>query len=177
MLMKKMQEVKHDFSTGRILVIGVLLFLLLCVFPLSAQKWECVDLEDLTSGQTFKLGDTFVDSGTKIEVQQIIGPDGNPWAYPGRAVVYTGQSKAGGIGNEIFMDPFNLRFYFNYPLNGLRLRFSEWGVGNINIDINGDFRNEKHFYCHALFHKLDALFQLFQRKTVADDGRKIEYLI
>jgi WD40 repeat protein len=142
---KNMQKVKNDFLTGRILVIGVLLSLLLCVFPLSAQKWECVDLEDLTPGQTFKLGDTFIDSGTKVEIVQTIGPDGKLWPYPGRAVVYKGQSRAGGSGNEIFMDPFNLHFHFNYPLNGLRLRFSEWGVGNINIEINGDLKIEPHF--------------------------------
>ena len=135
-------EGKNGFSVRKVLVTGFLLSLLLWVSPLSAQTWKCVDFEDLSPGQTFNPGDTFVDSGTEIIIEQTSDPDGNPIPH-GRAVVFR-DGRAGGSGNDIFLDPCNLRFHFKYPLNGLTLRFNQMGTGNINIEINGDFRNERH---------------------------------
>ncbi|MFC2155351.1 hypothetical protein ACFLRB_02520, partial [Acidobacteriota bacterium] len=138
------KQKKNVFSFGRSLTTAFLVFLLFGVLPLGAQKYQCVDFEDLHGGQTFALGNLFVDSGTRIKIKRTICPNGSPCSGPGKALVYSGTSKAGGTGNEIFLDPFNLRFDFGRPINGLTLRFSEHGIGNINIEINGDFRNEPH---------------------------------
>lgn len=120
--------------------------LLVWVLPAGAQRCECIDFEDLMPNQTFNLGDTFVHSGTRVTIEQTEGPGGKPWGFPGTAVVLTGSEQAGGSGNEMFLDPFNLRFQF--PLGCipryLTLRFCETGVGNVNIEINGDFRNVQH---------------------------------
>ena len=110
----------------------------------SARGRERVDFEDLRAGQEFNVGDRFADSGVKITVEQVTGPFGTPWAFPGRAIVGT-EGRAGGSGNELFMDPINLRFDFGFVPQGLTIRFSEWGVGNINLEINRDLRYDQHF--------------------------------
>jgi hypothetical protein len=130
------------FSISKILAIGFLSFLFLWALPLSAQ-WGCVDFEDLKPDQTFTLGETFMDSGATITVEQVLDLAGKP-AGPGVAMIYSGREFAGGSGSEIFLDGFNLRFHFNSPPNGLSLRFNEKGIGNIDIEINGDLRLERH---------------------------------
>ncbi|MHC4352491.1 MAG: WD40 repeat domain-containing protein [Planctomycetota bacterium] len=134
-----------DVMSLRNVMILFLSFLLAWAFPASAQRCECIDFEDLLPDQTFNLGDTFVDSGATVTVEQTVGSDGNPHA-DGVAMVRNGTAMAGGSGNEIFLDPFNLRFQFQLGCTPryLTLRFSETGIGNVNIEINGDFRNEQH---------------------------------
>lgn len=118
----------------------------LLLLPLSAQRRsKVIDFEDLRTGTQFKVGKVFTVSGVKIEAEGMIGRDGKPWPHGSRATIVKERGKAGGSGKEIFMDPMNIRFFFNYPLEGLRLGFAEYGIGNINIEINGDFRNEDHF--------------------------------
>ncbi|MHC4188245.1 MAG: SMP-30/gluconolactonase/LRE family protein [Planctomycetota bacterium] len=134
----------YEAMSLRNVTIFFLLSLLVWVVPASAQRCECIDFEDLRPGQVFNLGDTFVDSGTEIIVEQTEGPAGIPWGFPGRAEVLKGRGQAGGSGNEIFLDPFNLRFQFGCTPRYLTLRFCEMGIGNVNIEINGDFRNVQH---------------------------------
>jgi hypothetical protein len=138
------KKTMRRFSASKLLAIGFLSLLFMWALPLTAQHWECVDFEDLKPKQMFGLGETFMDSGTSITVEQSLGLDGKPVSTAGTAMVVTGTEKAGGSGNEILLDPFNLRFRFPTPPNGLTLRFSETGIGNINIEINGDLRLEKH---------------------------------
>jgi hypothetical protein len=135
------EKTMRRFSISKLLATGFLLLLFLWALPLSAQ-WECIDFEDLAPGQTFTLGQTFTDSGAKITIELTLDSDGKP-VSPGMAMIYSGKEFAGGSGNEIFLDPFNLRFHFSSPPNGLFLRFNEKGTGNINIEINGDVRNER----------------------------------
>ncbi|MBN2445002.1 MAG: WD40 repeat domain-containing protein [Spirochaetales bacterium] len=120
------------------------LSLFLIMIPLGASGNQCVDFEDLIPDKSYSVGDIFADSGTKISVESVEGPGGTPWLFRHLVRVEKGRAMAGGSGIEIFMDPGNLRFHFRYPLKGLFLKFGEYGVGNINIDINGDFRNVTH---------------------------------
>lgn len=136
------EKTMRRFSTAKILAPCFLFFLFLWALPLSAQG-ECIDFEDLAPGQTFTLGQTFTDSGVKVTIEESLDLSGTPVSAAGDARVAAGNT-AGGSGNEIAVDPFNLRFHFISPPNGLFLRFNETGTGNINLEINGDLRLEQH---------------------------------
>lgn len=102
-----------------------------------------VRFEDLPLGERYKVGDTFVDSGTTITVRPFVFSDGTEFD-DGRALVRNG-GDAGGSGNEMQLGSANLDFNFGYPLQGgLSMLFGEFG-GNLNIEINGDFRNFEDF--------------------------------
>lgn len=164
----------------RILTTGFLLILLFWAPPLHAQTWTCVDFEDLNPGDTFHPGDIIYDSGTEITIEQTICLNGLPCTSQGTAMVTSG--KAGGSGNEIYLDPYNLRFHFTYPINGLNLRFCEKGKGNINIEINGDFRNTPHLVdINGLSIggvRVTLIFDSISRKGILElDGRIESFMI
>jgi hypothetical protein len=102
----------------------------------------CVDFEDLTPGATYHVGDSFVDSGVVITAQPFVWSSGTP--FSGGYAQVGNAGLAGGSGLEMQVNNINLAFDFGQPLHGLSLDFGEYG-GNLNIEINGDFRNFDNF--------------------------------
>ena len=102
----------------------------------------CVDFEDPLLGTTFNVGDKFTDSGATITVQSFQWSN-SKWTTDGYAEIEN-NGNAGGSGQEIRVNNVNLGFDFGSPCEGLSLLFGEYG-GNLNIEINGDFRNFKDF--------------------------------
>jgi len=109
--------------------------------------WEAlgaktIDFEDLPVSASYNVGDIFTTSGVPISVRPFQWSNGN-WTSGGHAIVLNG-GNAGGSGNEMNVNNVNLDFVFDVPVNGLTLLFGETG-GNLNIEINGDFRNFGNF--------------------------------
>nr|CBH39021.1 hypothetical protein, secreted [uncultured archaeon] len=102
----------------------------------------CVDFEDPLLGTTFYVGDIFTDSGATITVQSFQWSN-SKWTTDGYAVIGN-EGLAGGSGQEIWVNNVNLDFDFGSPCSGISLLFGEYG-GNLNIEINGDFRNFQDF--------------------------------
>lgn len=102
----------------------------------------CVGFESLTLGTTYHVGDSFVDSGVVITAQPFVWSNGTPTSNGYAQVGNAGL--AGGAGLEMQVNNINLEFDFGRPLLGLSLDFGEYG-GNLNIQINGDFRNFENF--------------------------------
>jgi hypothetical protein len=103
---------------------------------------ECVDFEDLVLTTQYNVGDTFSDSGADVEVKEFFFSDGTPTSSGFAQVGNAGL--AGGSGLELQVNNVNLAFDFGGSLPGLSMDFGEYG-GNLNIDINGDFRNFLNF--------------------------------
>ena len=103
---------------------------------------DCVDFESLTPGTVYNVSDSFADSGVIISAQ--------PFQWAGGAWTSAGSSEvqilnlSGGTGLDLAVNNINLNFDFGRDVEGLRLLFGEYG-GNINLTINGDFRNESNF--------------------------------
>ncbi|MCK4811342.1 MAG: tandem-95 repeat protein, partial [Methanosarcinales archaeon] len=105
--------------------------------------WEClgtapIDFEDLTLKTTYNVGNIFTTSGVPITVKQFQWSSGT-WTSDGHTRVVNG-GQAGGSGNEMNVNNVNLDFGFGAHVNDLSLLFGEYG-GNLNIRVNGDFRN------------------------------------
>jgi hypothetical protein len=106
--------------------------------PLSVSLPSCIDFEDLSLGTAYTVTETFTASGKTVTVRSFIGSDGTSFR-DGSAIVGS-DGLAGGDGQEMQVDSVNLDFDFGSPLAGLSLLFGEYG-GNLNLSINGDFRN------------------------------------
>ncbi len=102
----------------------------------------CVDFEDTPLGVPYHVGDTFADSGANLIVQSFQLSDGT-WTSAGFVGVGNA-GLAGGWGKEMGINNVNLAFEFAGPCEGLSICFGEYG-GNLNIRINGDFRNFENF--------------------------------
>ncbi|MCK5108411.1 MAG: hypothetical protein KAR25_01850, partial [Methanosarcinales archaeon] len=105
--------------------------------------WEClgaapIDFEDLTPETKYNVGNTFTTSGAPVTVKQFQWGNG-VWTSGGRTRVENG-GMAGGSGNEMNVNNVNLDFGSGTPIESLSLLFGEYG-GNLNIEVNGDFRN------------------------------------
>lgn len=96
-----------------------------------------LDFEDLTLGTSYNVGDTFNTSGVDVVVR--------PFTFSGGGTTSAGFTQvqdgglAGGSGNELAVNNVLLEFQFG-SITGLSLGFGEYG-GNLNLLINGDFRN------------------------------------
>ncbi|HDL64614.1 MAG TPA: hypothetical protein ENH12_04415 [Proteobacteria bacterium] len=135
---------KSNFRTLGLLILG-LTYLSACAPtpPLPPpQPIGCIDFEELQLGARFKFPDTLAVSGVTMVVRAFQW--GNlTWTSTGFVKVESA-GKAGGSGQELFINNVNLDFIFFERVNGLSLRFGEYG-GNLNIDINGDFENFNNF--------------------------------
>jgi hypothetical protein len=98
----------------------------------------CFDLENLTLGDTYVVGDTFAVTGAKGVAQEFQWSTGD-WTDQGQAAVEDG-GRAGGWGYEIHTNNINLMFEFETPLKGLALLYGDYG-GGLNLAINGDLAN------------------------------------
>jgi hypothetical protein len=103
---------------------------------------NCIDFEDLVVGTTYTYGDMFSSGGVPISVQMFTFA--NNQQTTGTGALVDNQLRAGGSGNDLNSNNVNLDFAFGGPVNGLNLRFGEFG-GNLNLEINGDFRNFANF--------------------------------
>ncbi len=103
----------------------------------------CVAFEGLTLGDSYRVPDRFVDSDVEITVRAFQWGNGE-WTTDGFSEV-DDQGLAGGSGQEMLINNVNLDFDFCCVLEeGLTLRFGEYG-GNLNIEINGIFKNFENF--------------------------------
>lgn len=103
---------------------------------------DCIEFEDPPLGTTYSVGSSFVDSGATVFVQSFEWSSGTPTS--GGHARIDDDGDAGGVGQEVWANNVNLRFIFPLQPNVLFLRFGEYG-GNLNIEINGDFRNFDNF--------------------------------
>lgn len=98
----------------------------------------CVRFSDLSPDATYYVGDVISTSGGDLAVErfQLAGAG---WTSSGSAEVDTA-NHARGSGNDLNTRGVNVRFRFDYPLDGITLKFGELG-GRNNIQVNSDFRN------------------------------------
>jgi len=111
-------------------------------FTPPAQAVLCIDMEDLIPGTMYKSGETFSSTNVRITV----GPfawSNNEMTGSGIAYV-TSDHMAGGFSAELQVNNVNLFFSPPNPPSTVSLLFGEYG-GNLNININGDFRNFENF--------------------------------
>jgi len=103
---------------------------------------NCVEFEEPPLGTVYHVGDTFTDCGALITVMPFQWAGGS-WTGDGQAEI-TNAGNAGGSGQEVWVNNVNLGFDFAVQPNVLFLNFGEYG-GNLNIEVNGDFRNFSDF--------------------------------
>jgi hypothetical protein len=103
---------------------------------------QCVTFEETPVGTRFAVGGSFVDAGATIEVRTFFFANGDP--FEGGFALIEGDGQAGGSGQDVQVNNVNLAFDFGARLAGLSLQFGEFG-GNLNLDVNGDFRNFNNF--------------------------------
>jgi hypothetical protein len=106
--------------------------------PTAADDTSCIYFEDLSLGTQYHVGDTFTESGVFIKVDSFQWSNGQ-WTDNGYASVGN-EGLGGGSGQEVFLNNVIMHFDFGGPCEGLSLLYGAYG-GNLNIDINGDFRN------------------------------------
>ena len=96
--------------------------------------------EDLPLDHVYHLGDTFTTGGVPAKVVTFALWDGSPWTSG--YVLVEDWNQACGDGQELFTNNANVAFDFASvsPVDELAFEFGEYG-GNINVEINGDFRN------------------------------------
>ncbi len=104
---------------------------------------NCIDFEDLGLGQVYNVGDTFTADNTGFAAD-IRGRDfrfSNGTPFSGGAAIVDNAQMAGDTGQDIAVNNILLDFSFQQPVpDGLTMDFGEFG-GNLNLMINGDFRN------------------------------------
>jgi len=113
----------------------------------AAAHAAALDFEDLPLGSLYVVGDTFNTSGVNVTVEPFTFSDGT--MYAGGHTVVQNSGFAGGSGNELAVNNVLLSFDIGGS-TGLSLDFGEYG-GNLNLLINGDFRN------FNLFSDIDGL--------------------
>jgi len=103
---------------------------------------DCVDFEGLTPGTTYYVPNSFSDSGVTVTAAPFQWLGGT-WTSGGFTQVDTA-NLSGGLGSDMEVNNITLQFDFGRPVKNLRFLFGEYG-GNINLSINGDFKNETDF--------------------------------
>jgi hypothetical protein len=98
-----------------------------------------IDFEDLLHGTTYAPGSHFVTNGFTFGTEAFQWASGT-WTTSGHIAV-SATNSACGTGLELFTNNTSVRIKFDTnPVQDLRWEFGEYG-GNINVAINGDFRN------------------------------------
>lgn len=102
-----------------------------------------IDFEDLVHGTSFTPGTIFTSNGHHIGTEAFQWSGGG-W-YSGGHVDVSAINAACGTGLELFTNNSSIRLKFDpNPVDNLRWQFGEYG-GNINIAINGDFKNVENY--------------------------------
>jgi hypothetical protein len=99
---------------------------------------NCYNFSDLVNGRSYNVGQTFTTSGVLLEVEQFQWGNSN-WTSDGFVEV-DDENYASGSGLDIQLNNVNVFFAFEYPVSEITFKFGEFG-GNINIKVNGEFRN------------------------------------
>ena len=101
--------------------------------------------EDLTAGDTYNYPDTFVTGG--ILCRQLgFQWSSSTWFFNGTTTV-DNRGYACSYGNELWLNNSVIAHDFEASIGTMEnvtIQFGEYG-GNVNIDINGDFRNVDNF--------------------------------
>ena len=102
------------------------------------------EFEDLTLGASYNVGDVFFSGGSRLEIDPFQWSSGT-WTSGGYARV-DNSGHAGGTGQDVNLNNVNLVFD---PagwgtVTHMDILYGEYG-GNLNIEINGDFRNFEDF--------------------------------
>ncbi len=110
---------------------------------------DCFELEDLTLGDAYSVGDTFVIqdmSGTAVlDVEAVPFQWADGTVFTGGVASVENGGNAGHGGNEFNVNNIGLRFSSSMgSVPGFSMLFGEYG-GNLNFSINGDFRNFSNF--------------------------------
>jgi hypothetical protein len=94
--------------------------------------------EDLDLGSTFQVGSAFTTSGITVS--------GEPFQWGNGQFTENGFARvddeglAGGSGQDLEVNNVNLAFALPLPYGAAVITFGEFG-GNLNLRVNGDFRN------------------------------------
>ncbi len=135
----------HDARTPNTLLILATILLTLSTAGITTATLApggCVDFESLTTGTIYNVTDSFADSGVTVTAAPFQWSNGT-WTSAGFSEVET-NNLGGGTGRDLEVNNITLEFDFGRDIDSLRLLFGEYG-GNINLTINGDFRNESNF--------------------------------
>lgn len=106
---------------------------------------ECeAAFEDLPLNQVYWHSDTFTTDLVPCEVKTFVQWDGTPWTSG--YVEVEDWNQACGTDQELFTNNANVLFDFAAvsPIENFAFQFGEYG-GNINVVINGDFRNAANY--------------------------------
>ncbi len=107
-----------------------------------------VSFDGLPLGAEYWIGSTFWTDGIPVDVQAFIQHDGTP--YTAGRVIVADSLLACGSGYEILPTNANAAFRFHTvsPVENLAFRFFDAAgdpTNNINVAINGDFRNVSNY--------------------------------
>ena len=107
---------------------------------------DCIDFEDLSLGNVYGNGDSFVADDTGFQAE--ITLEEFTWSSGGTTnagfAEVDGAGLAGGTGQDLQVNNTLLRFDFANDVPALTLQYGEYG-GNLNLEINGDFHNFEDF--------------------------------
>jgi hypothetical protein len=98
----------------------------------------CIDFEGLNPSTIYRVGNSFVDSGVTMVVEQFQWSNGI-WTTNG-VVRASSSGLAGHLGQELSFNNVNVRFQLSQCVQGLTLLYGEYG-GNLNLSVNGQFKN------------------------------------
>jgi len=107
-----------------------------CISPAEG----CADFDDLAPGTEYHVGNTFLTQGYLATCHEFFWLGGGS-TVNGTATVATG-GDAGGSGFDLSLNNINVDIAINAPC--VSFRYGEYG-GNLNIKINGDFKNFANF--------------------------------
>ncbi len=110
--------------------------------PLGSCETLATDWEDMTLGNVYNVGDVFTSELVTVTAQDFIWLDGTPTSG-GYTEVGNG-GYAGGSGLEIQVNNISLGLELGGSVGYMEILFGEYG-GNLNLEINGDFRNFSDF--------------------------------
>lgn len=112
-------------------------------FPVSSGSQEsCIDFEQQVLSTVYNVGDVFTEDGVTITMRDFVDGGGGVTAT-GEATIEN-SLQAGHAGQELAVNNINVSFRFGGSNEGISLFFGEYG-GNLNIRVNGDFRNFDNF--------------------------------
>lgn len=136
--MKKQGYLKPVYGIIFILCFTILCCLLMSCPPENGNGLDCIDFEDPPLGAEYYVLDIIEDSGSKVIVQSFQWGTGE-WDSDGLAIIQNA-GDADGSGQEIWTNNVNLLIDFCEPVEGVTLRFGNYG-GNNNLKVNDDFEN------------------------------------
>ena len=124
-------------------LLTIIFLLILSTSTTNTIQASVVDFDDLISGTIYNVGDSFISSGVLMTVVDFQW-SGGTWVSDGNVPIGNGLL-AGGYGNELeWINNANVDFDFGGIVNDIAFQFMDGG-GNLNIEINGDFRNINEF--------------------------------